>query len=139
MHRHVFRSFHKGMGQARKRNFPQSRNSNVEETIPHLGKTRERTMRTDTDLDPFFTLHEGKITLDFIIDHEDIIRIYANDILVFIGRLRELVYRIYLTGENLCELNFKKVLKLNIDGNALYGRIHKAFNNRKENKNEKAF
>ena len=90
------------------------------------------------DLDPFLTITEGKITLDFIIDHEDIIRIYANDILVFIGRLRELVYRIYLTGENHCELNFKKVLKLQQDGNALNERIHKAYNERKK-QNEKAF
>ena len=91
------------------------------------------------ETNPFLTINEGKLTLDFVSDHEDVIRVYANDVLAFNGRLRELIYRIYITGENLCELNFKKVLKLNIDGNALYGRIHKAFNNRKENKNEKAF
>lgn len=90
------------------------------------------------DLDPFLIIHEGKITLDFVIDHEDVIRVYANDILVFIGRLRELVYRIYLTGENRCELNFKKVLKLQQDGNALNECIHKAYNERKK-QNEKAF
>lgn len=84
------------------------------------------------ELDPFFTIVEGKLTLDFVADHEDAIRVYVNNVLVFAGRLRELIYRIYITGENLCELNFKKVLKLHIDGNALYGRIHKAFNNRKE-------
>ena len=91
---------------------------------------------------PFLTVHEGKITLDFFADRtdrEDVICVYANDVLAFVGRLRDFVYRIHITGENLCELNFKKVLELNIDGNALYGRIHKAFNNRKENNNEKAF
>lgn len=94
------------------------------------------------NLVPFLTVQEGKIILDFVAvpsDHEDAIRIYVNDVLAFNGRLRDFIYRIYLTGENRCELNFKKVLKLNLDGNALYGRIHKAFNNRKENKNEKAF
>lgn len=84
------------------------------------------------DIDPFFTIVEGKTTLDFVADHEDTIRVYANDILVFSGRLRELVYRIYITDEGSCELNFRKVLKLHINGNVLYERIHKAFNKRKE-------
>ena len=90
------------------------------------------------DLDPFLTIREGRITLDFVFDHEDVIRVYVNDILAFNGRLRELIYRIYITGENRCELNFKKVLKLHLDGNALYERVYKAFK-RKENKNEEAF
>ena len=59
------------------------------------------------DLDPFLTIQEGRNTLDFTYDREDIIRVYVNNVLAFNGRLRELVYRIYLTGENRCELNFK--------------------------------
>lgn len=90
------------------------------------------------DLDPFFTLREGKITIDFVADHEDVIRVYANDILVFRGRYRELIYRIYITGANTCEFNFKRTLKLHQDGNALNERIHKAYNERKK-QNEKAF
>lgn len=78
------------------------------------------------EVDPFLTITEGKITLDFVFDHEDAIRVYANDILVFRGRYRELIYRIYITGANTCELNFKRTLKLHQDGNALNERIHKA-------------
>ena len=89
--------------------------------------------------DPFLTIHEGRITLNFVSDHDDVVRVYANNVLVFNGRLRELIYRIYITGEKTCELNFKRTLKLHQDGNALYERVYKAFNNRKENKNEKAF
>lgn len=88
--------------------------------------------------DPFLTIQEGRITIDFVSDHEDIIRIYANNVLAFNGRLRELIYRIYITGEKTCELNFKRTLKLHLNGNALYECVYKAYKERNR-KNEEAF
>lgn len=83
------------------------------------------------DLDPFLTIFEGKNAIDFVADKENVVRVYANGALVFAGRLRDLIYRIHITSANHCELNLRKVLALNIDGNALYGRIHKALQQQK--------
>lgn len=87
--------------------------------------------------DPFLTIHEGKITLDFIFDAlvNGVILVYVNNILVFKGRYNELVYRIYVLGKNLCTLNFKKVLQLHIDGDVLNQRLHSFVQKRKEQNN----
>ena len=87
------------------------------------------------DLDPFLTIQEGRVTLDFTYDREDVIHVYVNNVLAFNGRLRELIYRIYITGEKTCELNFKRTLKLHQDGNALYERVYKLLQIKRKEKN----
>lgn len=78
------------------------------------------------DLDPFFTITEGKMIIDFVFEElvNEVILVYVNDILVFKGRYNELVYRIYVLEKNLCELNFKKVIQLHLDGDVLNQRLH---------------
>ena len=84
--------------------------------------------------DPFLTIKENGVTLDFLFDSlvDDIIHVFANDQLVFKGRYNELVYRIYILEKNLCELNFKKVLQLHINGDVLNQRLYFFVQKRKE-------
>ena len=89
------------------------------------------------DLDPFLTITEGKLIVDFVLDAfvDKLIHVYVNDVLVFKGRYNELVYRIYITGENHCELNFKKVLQLHINGDVLNQRLHSFIQKKKGENN----
>lgn len=76
---------------------------------------------------PFLTIVSGKTTLDFVDSKfvDDLFDVYANDVLVFHGYYRDFVYRIHMIpGENYCELNLKRVFKINMNGDALNRRIH---------------
>jgi len=84
--------------------------------------------------DPFLTIKENGVILDFLFDElvDDIIHVLVNDRLVFKGRYNELIYRIYILEKNLCELNFKKVILLHLNGDELSKRLYFFVKKRKE-------